>query len=191
MSTAGEKRIPRDVSSALRAFLFATDLYRNGRRACSWLRRTLQWLSDCYRVSGGKEEASRRATRSFSLIYLSCWKLQRRHYPSASYRYRFKVHAAFSHRAPNAFENSVEEKLLYLDIHIYWTKFLFFLFFFFFTSENCLSIVVRRRNRQGIMRRIRRMSRGRFIRWESSDGSWRILAEEKIPGHPVDSSTVP
>ena len=132
MSTAGEKRIPRDVSSALRAFLFATDLYRNGRRACSWLRRTLQWLSDCYRVSGGKEEASRRATRSFSLIYLSCWKLQRRHYPSASYRYRFKVHAAFSHRAPNAFENSVEEKLLYLDIHIYWTKFLFFLFFFFF-----------------------------------------------------------
>ena len=90
------------------------------------------------------------------------------------------------HRAPNAFGNSVEEKLLYLDI--YWTK-----FFFFYVGE--LSFHRRRRrtkekstgnnakNSSNVPGPFHSMGKFRWIAW--------ILAAEKIPGHPVDGSTVP
>lgn len=48
-------------------------------------------LSDCYRVPA---ERRKRRDEPPTLIHLSQWKLHRRHYPAARYRYRFKVDAA-------------------------------------------------------------------------------------------------
>lgn len=94
VSTTRKRRIPaRCFISSARFSARDWFIYRDGRRACpsTTLDALRCWLIRLLSGSGGKEEASRRTAHSDPSF--PWWKLHRRHYPAARYRYRFKVDA--------------------------------------------------------------------------------------------------